>query len=54
MDFPVGGGIGKMFKVGNMPLDLTTQAYYNAIKPDGASDWQLRVQLKLIFPTGNK
>lgn len=51
---PIGGGIGKMFKVGKMPLDLTAQAYYNTIKPDVASDWQLRVQLKLIFPTGKK
>lgn len=51
---PVGGGFGKMFSLGKMPVDFTTQAYYNAVKPDGFADWQLRVQLKLIFPTGKK
>ncbi len=52
---PVGGGFGKMFKIGKMPFDFTTQAYYNAVKPnDYSADWQLRVQLKLIFSTGKK
>lgn len=51
---PLGGGFGKMFKAGNVPMDVQTQAFYNVVKPDGASDWQLRVQLKLIFPTGKK
>jgi len=51
---PLGGGFGKMLQAGKMPLDLQTQAFYNVVKPDGSSDWQLRVQLKLIFPTGKK
>lgn len=51
---PVGGGFGKMTKIGNLPIDFTAQAYYNSIKPDYNADWQLRVQLKLIFPTGGK
>ena len=51
---PLGGGVGKMLSVGNLPLDFQTQAFYNLVKPDGAPDWQLRVQLKLLFPTGKK
>jgi len=51
---PFGAGIGKMFKIGKLPLDLNAHVYYNAIKPDGYADWQLRVQLKFIFPTGKK
>ena len=51
---PFGGGFGKMFKAGKMPMDLQTQAFYNVVKPDGAADWTWRVQLKLIFPTGKK
>ena len=43
-----------MFNIGNMPLDFSTQTYYNTIKPDTITDWQLKVQLKLIFPTGEK
>lgn len=51
---PLGGGFGKMFTAGKLPMDIQTQAFYNVVKPDGAADWQLRVQLKLIFPTGKK
>ena len=51
---PFGAGIGKMFKMGNLPVDLVAHGYYNAVKPDGFADWQLRVQFKLIFATGKK
>ena len=51
---PLGGGFGKMFTAGKLPMDFQTQAFYNVVKPDGSADWQLRVQLKLIFPTGKK
>ena len=47
---PIGGGFGKMFTIGNVPMDFMTQVFYYAAKPDGGPDWQLRVQLKLIFP----
>ena len=50
---PLGGGFGKMIP-GKIPLDLQTQAFYYVVKPDGSADWQLRVQLKLIFPTGGQ
>lgn len=51
---PFGAGLGKMFNAGKLPLDLQVSAYGNAVKPDGAAEWQLRVQLKFIFPTGKK
>lgn len=47
---PVGGGVGRMFEAGKLPMDLQTQAFYYVAKPDGRADWQLRVQLKFIFP----
>jgi hypothetical protein len=47
---PVGGGFGKMFKWGNIPMDATAQVFYYAVKPDDGPDWQLRFQLKFIFP----
>jgi len=43
-----------MFKIGKLPLDLNTQAFYNVVRPDGAAEWQWRVQLKFIFHTGKK
>lgn len=51
---PLGGGFGKMFNLGKLPMDFQIQGFYNVIKPDIIGDWQLRVQLKLIFPTGKK
>ncbi len=50
---PLGGGFGKMIP-GKIPLDIQTQAFYNVVKPESGSTWQLRVQVKLIFPTGKK
>ena len=47
---PLGGGFGKMFSVGKLPLDFQTQAFYNVVRPDLAPVWQWRVQLKFIFP----
>ena len=49
---PLGGGGGKMFNLGKQPLDFQMQAFYYAVKPDAAPDWELRVQLKFIFPKG--
>ncbi len=49
---PLGGGAGKMFTLGKMPMDFQVQSFYNVVRPDGHSDWQLRLQLKLIFPKG--
>jgi hypothetical protein len=49
---PVGGGGGKLWRVGKVGLPVNTQlaAFYNAIRPDLSADWQLRVQIQLLFP----
>ena len=47
---PFGGGIGKIFRVGKMPLNGQVSAYYNVEKPDNGPDWQLRIQLQFLFP----
>ena len=51
---PIGGGFGKMFNLGKLPMDFQVQGFYNAVKPDTSGDWSMRIQLKLIFPTGKK
>jgi hypothetical protein len=49
---PLGGGAGKIIKLGGkLPLNMSAHVYYNVIKPDGAGDWQTRVQLQLMFPS---
>jgi len=47
---PVGGGFGRVFKVGDQPMNAQIAAYYNALHPSGAGDWQLRGTLALLFP----
>jgi hypothetical protein len=49
---PVGGGVGKLWRIGKVGLPLNTQLvpFYNAVTPDLGPDWQLRFQLQLLFP----
>jgi hypothetical protein len=47
---PIGGGMGKIFRLGKLPLNTQLQAFYNVVKPDEGPDWQLRFQLQFLFP----
>jgi hypothetical protein len=47
---PFGGGVGKIFRIGKQPLKALVSAYYNVEKPASGADWQLRLQLQMLFP----
>jgi len=47
---PLGGGLGRVFRFGKQPLNARLAGYYNAEKPDDASDWTLSAQLTFLFP----
>ena len=47
---PFGGGVGKVMKFGKQPVNLNIQAYKNVETPEFGADWQLRLQLQLLFP----
>ncbi|MCP5129941.1 MAG: transporter [Pseudomonadales bacterium] len=47
---PVGGGAGKVLKIGHQAMNLQLQAFYNVEKPSAGPDWQLRFQFQFIFP----
>jgi len=58
---PLGGGFGKITRLGKQPVDLSMQAYYNVEKPNPLEDqginldnqgksWTLRLQIKFLFP----
>jgi hypothetical protein len=49
---PVGGGGGKLLRVGKvgLPVNVQIQGFYNAVRPDNSADWQLRFQLQLLLP----
>ncbi len=51
---PVGAGGGKLvFLGGKLPLNLQTQVYYNAIRPDFGAEWQVRFQAQILLPKSN-
>jgi hypothetical protein len=48
---PLGGGGGKVLSLGKIPTNIQVGAYWYAVKPDFGPDWQLRLQVQLLFPT---
>jgi hypothetical protein len=47
---PFGGGVGKIFRIGKLPLNAQTQAFYNVQQTTFGPDWGLRFQLAFLFP----
>ena len=47
---PVGGGAGKLFKVGDLPIRTQLQGFYNVEKPTGAPDGMVMLTVQLVFP----
>jgi hypothetical protein len=47
---PVGGGIGRVYKIGKQPVNTIIQGYYNVERPDLGAKWQLRLQFTFLFP----
>jgi len=58
---PLGGGIGKLFKLGQilpleghalakLPINTQIQAFGNVARPEDGPKWQLRFQIQFLFP----
>ncbi len=58
---PLGGGIGKLFRLGQilpleghpiakLPINTQLAAYGNVAKPEFGPAWQLRFQIQFLFP----
>jgi len=47
---PVGGGIGKIVRFGEIPVDLGLSAYWNVEVPDAAAEWSTEFQIKWLSP----
>ena len=47
---PFGGGAGRIMKLGFQPVNITAQFYGNAVHPPGASPWNMKLQIALLFP----
>jgi hypothetical protein len=47
---PFGADFGRVIKIGGkLPVNFQIGAYYNALRPQFGSTWQLRTQVTLIF-----
>ena len=51
---PLGGGVGRIMKLGFQPVNITGQFYGNAVHPSGASPWGMRLQIQFLFPKFSK
>jgi hypothetical protein len=47
---PLGGGVGKIFHLGKLPVNTQLSAYYNVVVPDDGANWQIRAQVQFMFP----
>jgi hypothetical protein len=51
---PVGGGVGRIVRLGMQPVNISAQFYGNAAHPSGGSPWGMRLQIAFLFPEGPK
>ena len=49
---PLGGGFGRVMRIGSPPVNIQLQGFYNVEKPAGVGEWSIRFQVQLLFPTG--
>ena len=48
---PMGLGVGKAMKLGKIPMTAQIHSYYNVETPDDyGEEWQMRIQVQLLFP----
>lgn len=47
---PLGGGVGQIFRIGKLPVNVSVAGYYNVVTPDNGPEWQLRLQAQFLFP----
>jgi hypothetical protein len=47
---PLGAGFGRTFRAGKLPLNCNVQFYDNLEHPTLGGEWQLRIQVQLLFP----
>ena len=52
---PLGGGLGYGFILAKQPMQISLEAYFNAVKPlvggeELLGDWTIRTQVQVLFP----
>jgi hypothetical protein len=47
---PIGGGVGKITKIGKQPIALRLHLYGNVVRPDNGPEALLRFTITFLFP----
>ena len=47
---PLGGGAGRIIRVGQLPLNISLQGFYNVATPDAGPDWSIRFSVQILLP----
>ncbi len=47
---PLGVGVGHIFHLGRLPVNVQLGGYYNVVTPDDGPNWQIRTQVQFMFP----
>ncbi|MGR9090070.1 MAG: neuromedin U [Gammaproteobacteria bacterium] len=47
---PVGGGAGRIFKIGNQAINAKVAGYYNVEDSSGSGDWTFQASWTFLFP----
>jgi hypothetical protein len=47
---PIGGGGGKIFRIGGQPINASFQAFNYVERPSAGPNWAVRFQVQLLFP----
>ena len=52
---PLGGGGGRIVRLGKLPVNMSLQGFYNVVEPDNIGpEWSLRFTFQLLFPRGQR
>jgi hypothetical protein len=47
---PLGGGVGKILKIGNQPINASLHFYDYVARPSAGPQWAMRFQVQFLFP----
>ena len=47
---PIGGGVGRLFKIGDQPINARFQFFDNVERPNYAPRYELQLQIQFLFP----
>ncbi|MGA8619470.1 MAG: neuromedin U [Candidatus Sulfotelmatobacter sp.] len=51
---PIGGGIGRLFRIGLLPVNARVQFLNNVVRPLYTPTWQVQYQVQFLLPAGSK